>query len=205
LAEKNRLTTTNAQAVEHAFAARLAAFADQESEPPLNSPRSNTAARPKRQRSTAIDKSVLAWPEPRRLRDREHVKHVAKQVCLICGRRPCDAHHLRFAQSGALGRKVSDEFMVPLCRGHHREVHRCGDEAGWWHNAGLEPLVAARALWLETHPLPTDSNNFPTDRAASAVAGTTDRVKAKGYRRVGGRRTRRKTESVEETVPHGVA
>ena len=46
----------------------------------------------------------------------------------------------------AFGRKVSDEFTVPLCRGHHREVHRCGDEAGWWHNAGLEPLVAARAL-----------------------------------------------------------
>jgi hypothetical protein len=45
-------------------------------------------------------------------------------------RRPADAHHLRFAQAPALGRKVSDELTVPLCRGHHREVHRCGDEAG---------------------------------------------------------------------------
>jgi hypothetical protein len=36
------------------------------------------------------------------------------------------------AQLLALGREISDEFTVPLCRGHHREVHRCGDEAGWW-------------------------------------------------------------------------
>jgi hypothetical protein len=58
------------------------------------------------------------------------------------------------AQSRALGRKVSDEFTVPLCRGHHREVHRCGDEAAWWNKTGVDPTAAARALWLKTHPLP---------------------------------------------------
>ena len=79
---------------------------------------------------------------------------MAKQPCLICGRRPADPHHLRFAQHRALGRKVSDEFTVPLCRGHHREVHRCGDEAAWWKKAGIDPSLSARALWLETHPLP---------------------------------------------------
>ncbi|HEV2716306.1 MAG TPA: hypothetical protein VGU64_13660 [Terriglobales bacterium] len=57
------------------------------------------------------------------------------------------------AQSRALGRKVSDEFTVPLCRMHHREIHRCGDEGLWWQNTGIDPLAAARALWLETHPL----------------------------------------------------
>jgi hypothetical protein len=98
-------------------------------------------------------KSQLTYPEQRRLRDKEHVKFVAKKPCLICGRRPADAHHLRFAQHRALGRKVSDEFTVPLCRGHHREAHRCGDEAAWWKNAGVDPTIAARALWLETHPL----------------------------------------------------
>jgi len=65
-----------------------------------------------------------------------------------------DAHHLRFAQSRTLGRKVSDEFTVPLCRGHHRELHRCGDEAAWWKKVGIDPTVSARALWLESHPLP---------------------------------------------------
>jgi hypothetical protein len=97
---------------------------------------------------------VLALPAPRRIRDREHVKAVAKQPCLVCGRHPADAHHLRFAQSPALGCKVSDEFTVPLCRGHHREVHHCGDEAAWWHRSGIDPIISARALWLQTHPLP---------------------------------------------------
>jgi hypothetical protein len=105
----------------------------------------------KRSRAKRIDKSALAFPEPRRIRDRDHVRYVAKQPCLICGRRPSDPHHLRFAQTQALGRKVSDEFVVPLCRGHHREVHRCGDETVWWSNVGVNPMVAARTLWVETH------------------------------------------------------
>jgi hypothetical protein len=102
--------------------------------------------------SKGVDKSFLTLAEPRRIRDREHVRYVAKQSCLICGRKPCDAHHLRFAQSRALGRKVSDEFTVPLCRGHHREIHRHGDEAAWWSRTAIDPMVAARSLWLETHP-----------------------------------------------------
>jgi hypothetical protein len=73
--------------------------------------------------------------------------------------RPSDAHHLRFAQSRALGRKVSDEFTVPLCRGHHREVHHCGDERAWWQKVGLDPTAAARALWLETRPVTSRSNS----------------------------------------------
>jgi len=101
-----------------------------------------------------IDKTVLVFPEPRRVRDRDHIRHVIKQPCLVCGRRPSDPHHLSFAQSRALGRKVSDEFTVPLCRGHHRELHRHGDEAGWWKKFGLDPNAAARALWLTSHPQP---------------------------------------------------
>ena len=78
-----------------------------------------------------IDKSALCLPELRRVRDRDHVKFVAQQACIVCGRRPSDAHRLRFAQSRALARNESDEFTVPVCRGHHREIHRCGDEAAW--------------------------------------------------------------------------
>jgi hypothetical protein len=82
-----------------------------------------------------IDKSVLAIGEPRRVRDKEHRKFVSTQACLICGRQPSDPHHLRFAQPRALGRKVSDEFTVPLCRIHHREVHRGANEAAWWDSS----------------------------------------------------------------------
>ena len=113
------------------------------------------ALRRRRRGRATINKTVLVLPVPRRIRDREHMKSVAKHPCLVCGRRPADAHHLRFAQSPALGRKVSDEFTVPLCRGHHREVHRCGDEAAWWNKTGIDPTTAARVLWLKTHPLPS--------------------------------------------------
>ena len=103
---------------------------------------------------------------------------MAKQPCLICGRRPADPHHRRFAQHRALGRKVSDEFTVPLCRGHHREVHRYGDEAAWWKNAGVDPTVTARALWLETHPLPTTPDNMGIADATSLAAVGTDQETA---------------------------
>jgi hypothetical protein len=124
------------------------------------------------EKTSSIDKSVLIFPEPRRIRDRDHIRHVIKQPCLICGRRPSDPHHLRFAQSRALGRKVSDEFAVPLCRAHHREIHRSGNEGSWWQNTGIDPLAAARALWLETHPVPTQG--AATDNATSATFDVTN-------------------------------
>src|SRR5207249_6089695 len=109
-----------------------------------------------------IDKSLLALPESKRLRDKQHLRFVAKQPCLVCGREPCDPHHLRFAQSRGLSLKVSDEFTVPLCRAHHRELHRTGKESDWWAKAGLEPISLARKLWLETHPLDA-SADIPGD------------------------------------------
>jgi len=150
LPAKNQLCAADAQQVEEAFAAKLAvaqaqsAKSDEVLSEPSLAEQTSAAAQ--------IDKSVLVFPEPRRVRDRDHIRHVIKQPCLVCGRRPCDPHHLRFAQSRTLGRKVSDEFTVPLCRGHHRELHRHGDEAGWREELGLDPTGAARALWLTTHP-----------------------------------------------------
>src|SRR5207245_1216335 len=94
-----------------------------------------------------FDKSTLAVPAPRRYRDKAHLRYVAQQPCLLCGRKPSDPHHLRFMQPRALGRKASDEFVVPLCRIHHRLVHRVGNEAAWWRDAGIDPAESARKLW----------------------------------------------------------
>jgi len=107
--------------------------------------------RGKRRRSPGVvDKSVLSIAEPRRYRNKEHLRFVVQQSCLVCGRTPSDPHHLRFMQPRALGRKVSDEFVAPLCRTHHREVHRVGDERTWWKQAGIDPLKVARGLWEQT-------------------------------------------------------
>jgi hypothetical protein len=152
LPAKNQLSATDAHEVEEAFASKLALIQAQgtKSDDVLSQERSTeqTSA------TIRLNKSVFVFPEPRRIRDRDHIRHVIKQPCLVCGRRPSDPHHLRFTQSRALGRKVSDEFTVPLCRAHHREVHRFGNEESWWRNTGIDPLAAARSLWLETRPLP---------------------------------------------------
>ena len=99
-----------------------------------------------------IDKSALTLAEPRRRRDKSHLRFVASQPCLVCGRQPSDPHHLRFAQPRALGVKVSDEFTVPLCRGHHRQLHQAGNEIAWWKSVSIEALAVARQLWERTHP-----------------------------------------------------
>jgi ERF superfamily len=180
LAEKNRLTAADAERIEEAFQAKIAIVAvatadvlegDKLRSAALSENGRATAKLRSRRRSMAVDKSALTLPEPRRVRDRDHVRFVAKHPCLICGRQPSDAHHLGFAQSRALGRKVSDEFTVALCRGHHREAHGSVDEVAWWKNFGVDPTAVARTLWLESHPLSRDADELPNPKISADVEG----------------------------------
>ena len=104
-----------------------------------------------------------------------------------------------------MGRKVSDEFTVPLCRGHDRELHRCGDEAAWRRKVGVDPIVAARALWLETHPHPTDPHHLSADVEDSLSTIETDQMKIHSGRLAGVRRASRKRNSVKKKPTHGIA
>jgi len=133
----NTLTPADGDEVRVAFQARLGhlqTIADEDL-----SPVERDQPTPNQEMCFRIDKSVLAIPVARRLRDKTHLRFVAKQPCLVCGRQPSDAHHLRFAQSRGLSLKVSDEFTVPLCRAHHRELHRAGKETDWWAKAVSNP------------------------------------------------------------------
>lgn len=111
---------------------------------------------------------------------------MASRPCLICGRKPCDPHHLRFAQVRALGRKVSDEFTVPLCRTHHRELHRAGNEAGWWAKVGIDAMSIARKLWNETRSPGFLASPVNVQPAAAGAPSTSVATKART-----GRRTRK--------------
>src|SRR6516162_10169730 len=162
LPAKNTLTTADAKLLEDAFERKLsqlsALLAETLKSPIIEAlPASvegaqgiDTGNTVDQLQSKGIDKSVLAVSAPRRYRNKEHLRYVALQPCLLCGRKPSDPHHLRFVQPRALGRKTSDEFAVPLCRVHHREVHRAKDEKAWWQQARIEPLKIARKLWKET-------------------------------------------------------
>jgi hypothetical protein len=174
LPAKNSLAAADAKLVEDAFEHRLSDL------PPSATAEAADDAAP----STDVDlvgthamlskgsgeldqpnKSALLLARPRRYRNREHLRYVAQQACLICGRKQSDPHHLRYLQPRALGRKASDEFAVPLCRSHHRAVHRAGDERAWWKAAGIDPVKIARQLWRQTR-LGDRQEHYPPDLAA---------------------------------------
>jgi hypothetical protein len=110
---------------------------------------------------------VLAVPKPPpRQRNKAHLAFVRSKSCLVCQQAPADAHHLKFAQPQALGRKVSDEFTVPLCRAHHHALHRHGNERAWWANLQIAPLPVAAELWAASpglEAIETALLNGPTD------------------------------------------
>lgn len=135
---------SDALAIEAAFAARLADLGD------TTSVSSSKDGHEPHQGDHDL-KQVIVISKPVRERDRNHLRFVASQPCFVCGRAPSDAHHLKFAEQRAMGRKVSDRFTVPICRLHHRELHRRGDERLWWEKLDLDPVPIAAALWEETH------------------------------------------------------
>jgi hypothetical protein len=167
LPAKNTLTAADAGAVENAYRAVLEA-SDRDVQDDLPEPgRDLPQPAPADPESGAGDVAIsaplqvgektpsavqLVTPlrKPVRARNKAHLIFVAAQPCLVCQRSPCDAHHLKFAQPRALGRKVSDEFTVPLCRDHHQQLHRHGNEIAWWANVKLEPLEVAKSLWEAT-------------------------------------------------------
>jgi hypothetical protein len=156
LSLKNQLATADAQMVEVAFAARLGQLGE------LGPPQTDPG-----------DQAVIAIGKPVRERDRNHLRFVAAQPCLVCGRIPSDAHHLKFAEQRAMGRKVSDRFAVPICRLHHRELHRHGNERAWWQSHGIDPLPIAASLWERTHAVAAAEAEIVGDRDRSPGISTT--------------------------------
>jgi hypothetical protein len=168
---KNSLTAADAQIVEARFQARLATIGDgmtverpRNALPDQKTVSTQVAAEASQQTSTVSKQgarrdAVRALEKTIRLRDKEHRKFVSRQPCLVCGRTPSDPHHLTFTQPRALGQRVSDEFTVPVCRIHHRELHRSGDEAAWWQKFNIDPLPVALKLWRQSQadPAPTAS------------------------------------------------
>jgi hypothetical protein len=163
LPAKNTLTPDDARIVEEEFQTRVSTIGDGEgaSEPsnPVSDRNVMPAGRPdagdsqktsKASGKAARNNAAHALGKTVRLRDKEHRKFVSRQACLVCGRTPSDPHHLTFMQPRALGHRVSDEFTVPVCRIHHRELHRHGDEAAWWDKVHVDPLPVALRLWQHT-------------------------------------------------------
>jgi hypothetical protein len=83
-----------------------------------------------------------------------------------------------------MSRKVSDKFTVPVCRLHHRELHRRGDERAWWQAQGIDPLTTAANLWDRTRTIttPTDTtleHKRPGNRNGSRFHSGSKRLQLK--------------------------
>jgi hypothetical protein len=152
LPAKNTLTTAHAESVEAAFQAKLTVLGDLVDLPGAASGGQPDYSEPADEKISEVSGAGHGQVAAKtiRLRDKDHRKFVSMQPCLVCGRTPVDPHHLRFAQPRTLGRKVSDEFIVPVCRLHHRELHRHGDEAAWWKGINIDPMQVALRLWHQT-------------------------------------------------------
>jgi len=184
LSAKNSLTAADAKLVEDAFERRLLELPSSDAAAPSNDESSEAQIEgPQRisdpestdpAQAKGINKGILTLAAPRRYRNREHLRYVAQQACLLCGRKPSDPHHLAFTQPRALGRKVSDEFVVPLCRGHHRAVHRARDERAWWRQAGIDPIKVARRLWKATRGLGERRSQRPALTRPHGAAPSSD-------------------------------
>lgn len=164
---KNTLLEADASAIENAFRARLEQTGDAFSAKAEPGALSETASSLQDSliAPTGGLETALALPKEVRRRSKSHLLFVREQPCLICKQTPSDAHHLKFAQPRAMGRKVSDEYTVPLCRTHHQDLHRHGNERAWWTNLQIDPLPVARELWNASPVsagLTTPSRNDPT-------------------------------------------
>jgi ERF superfamily len=163
---KNQLSRADALALEAAFSAKLSRLGNLQSAAPKDQKENGYG-----NQSFEIDagkQTVNVICKPVRERDREHLKFVASQPCLICGRAPSDPHHIKFAEQLAMGRKVNDRFTVPICRLHHRELHRKGNERAWWEKQEIDPLPAAASLWAKTHAVSSAAINIDGENAQPA-------------------------------------
>lgn len=177
---KNQLSKNDAQTVEDAFAAKLNEVGD-----PVPVTLRNRETDGSGGEGVELDGALVTTiVKPVRERDRNHLRFVATQPCLVCGRTPSDAHHLKFAERPAMGRKVSDKFTVPVCRIHHRDLHKRGNERSWWESQGIDPLPIAAGLWLSSH----------ADSSVTELAGDPGKVtKLNGRRLTGGPVARQQT------------
>lgn len=103
---------------------------------------------------------VHRQPEPRkptrtpRERDEKHLAAIRLLPCLNCeAAGPSEAAHVQMTSAamgkrpGGMGQKRDDRWTLPLCARCHTEQHRIG-EAAFWHEAGINPILAAHALWI---------------------------------------------------------
>lgn len=86
---------------------------------------------------------------PQTLREaRAFLEYIRSLPCLVCQNPSTFAHHLLRTGDRGMGYKSPDRYAVPLCNGHHRELHRLGDESSFFLRYGIDPYRWVRDVNL---------------------------------------------------------
>jgi hypothetical protein len=71
-------------------------------------------------------------------------------ACLICGRSPADADHLRFAQPRAMGARSATNSPYPCAESITGTSITSETKSPWWERRAIDPLATSRMLWIST-------------------------------------------------------
>lgn len=95
--------------------------------------------------------TFVGFKQPRE-KDNKRLNYIRSLPCCICGGINVDAAHIRIGSIGhgkrntGMQEKPSDKWTVPLCREHHEEQHKAGNELKWWASKGIDPFMLAIML-----------------------------------------------------------
>jgi hypothetical protein len=86
-----------------------------------------------------------------RMESRAYLDWVKQLPCVCCGQPADDPHHPYDVGFGGKATKVPDYWCIPLCRGHHNQLH--ADVKAWEEQYGTQLhhalMTITRAIYQE--------------------------------------------------------
>jgi hypothetical protein len=88
-----------------------------------------------------------------RVTDETYLAYIRELPCLLCGKTPVDAAHVRMAEprlhkrQTGMGERPDDRWALPLCRACHERQH-AGGERMFWEIRDVNPFAACLVLRL---------------------------------------------------------
>lgn len=102
--------------------------------------------------ATAFSNAPIKGQKRPRRTDEAHLKWLRTLPCIITGKRPVEAAHVRYADPSYAKRetgkseKPDDRWAIPLCPEKHREQHAMNERA-FWDKHNIDPCKVALALY----------------------------------------------------------
>ena len=108
--------------------------------------------------------TILSEDKVQRIKDKEYLKWVASNPCILCQNTQSQAHHVTFAMPRGFSQKVGDQFTVPLCYKHHHQLHTNGmSEKDFWSKLDIDAVDICSKFYSHYHDMWKNKNFFYDD------------------------------------------